>query len=289
MPIFTADPDQLVRSVVKQVTTIAMLPEVTVRIIQTVQDPQSTASDLQQIIMHDPALSSRILATVNSAFYGLPRQIASIDRAIVLLGRNAIKNFAVAASLEEMLPQIKLGGGYTSRDLWKHCVSVAAACGLFARQLHISSVDEAFLAGLIHDIGLIVSLQVDPDTVRQVCQQVLDTQQDFYAVEQELMGYDHQALGIALLEHWKFPSSCQAAAGFHHDPSAASPQDRQLTSLVHLADVICCELQSGFSLTAAGQSFQAGTLEHLKIAPEQLDDLRQRLPDHLSSAVQTFS
>src|SRR3954467_13581781 len=96
------EPNQLVKQMVKQVSTIATLPEVTAQIIKTVEDPRSSAQQLHKIVAHDPALCTRILKVVNSAFSGLPGQIGSIDRAIVLLGLNGIKNIAVAASLGQL-------------------------------------------------------------------------------------------------------------------------------------------------------------------------------------------
>ena len=89
--------NQLVQAAIKEVSHIATLPEVTMKIIGLVEDPDSTAQDLNKVISNDPALGARILKVVNSAFYGLPRQIGSINRAIVLLGLNAVKNIAIAA------------------------------------------------------------------------------------------------------------------------------------------------------------------------------------------------
>src|SRR4028119_920274 len=116
-----------VHEAVRNVTTIATLPEVTAKIIATVEDPRSSAQALHKIVSHDPALVTRILKVVNSAFYGLPGQIGSIERAIVLLGLNAIKNIAVAASLGQMFRGAKLCDGFAAKDLWTHRVAAGAA------------------------------------------------------------------------------------------------------------------------------------------------------------------
>src|SRR5450755_745441 len=110
-----ADPKARVSEIIRKVTTIATLPEVTVRIIKTVEDPKSSAQQLHKIVSHDPALVTRILKVVNSAFYGLPGQIGSIDRAIVLLGLNGIKNIAVAASLGQLFRGASLCEGYSAK------------------------------------------------------------------------------------------------------------------------------------------------------------------------------
>src|SRR5712675_2162701 len=102
-----AEPQIKVLEVVRKVSALATLPEVTAKIIRTVEDPKSTAAKLHQIVTHDPALVTRILKVVNSAFYGLPGQIGSVERAIVLLGLNAIKNIAVAASLGQLFRGVK--------------------------------------------------------------------------------------------------------------------------------------------------------------------------------------
>src|SRR3954454_22477972 len=164
-----ADSKQLVQQAIKKVTTIATLPEVTAKIIQTVEDPKSTAATLHQIVAHDPALVTRILKVVNSAFYGLPGQIGSIERAIVLLGLNAVKNIAVAASLGQLFRGVTLCEGFNAKDLWTHCVGVAVTARHLAREMKAPIADEAFLAGMIHDIGILVELQVWPDKLRQAC------------------------------------------------------------------------------------------------------------------------
>src|SRR4028119_1507034 len=122
-----------VHEAVRNVTTIATLPEVTAKIIATVEDPKSSAQALHKIVSHDPALVTRILKVVNSAFYGLPGQIGSIERAIVLLGLNAVKNIAVAASLGQLFRGAKLCEGVAAHDLWGGASGAAPACAVCAR------------------------------------------------------------------------------------------------------------------------------------------------------------
>src|SRR5690349_22760744 len=169
LPAAAADPQVLVQDAIKKVATIATLPEVTAKIVHTVEDPKSTAAQLHKIVSYDPALVSRIMKVVNSAFYGLPGQIGSIERAIVLLGLNAIKNIAVAASLGQLFKGAKLCDGFTAKDLWTHCIAVGVAARELARQMKLPVADEAFLAGMIHDVGILISLQSFPEQLRRVC------------------------------------------------------------------------------------------------------------------------
>src|SRR3954467_782027 len=195
-----AEPQARVMEAVKKVTTIATLPEVTAKIIATVEDPKSSAQTLHKIVSHDPALVTRIMKVVNSAFYGLPGQIGSIERAIVLLGLNAIKNIAVAASLGQLFRGAKLCEGFTPKDLWTHCIAVGVTARDLAKQMKLPVADEAFLAGMIHDMGILIAMQVHPEQVKQVCETARKGERSFVEIEHEVLGMDHQQLGMALAE-----------------------------------------------------------------------------------------
>jgi putative nucleotidyltransferase with HDIG domain len=274
---------------IKKVSSIATLPEITSKIISTVEDPKSTPATLHKIVSHDPALVTRILKVVNSAFYGLPGQIASIERAIVLLGLNAIKNIAVAASLGQLFRGVKLCEGFTAKDLWTHCISVAITARYIAKQMKVPLADEAFLAGMIHDVGLLVSLQVMPEKLRKVCESAKAPASIFCELEREQMGMDHQQLGAALCEQWKFPRSCQRVAGYHHRPFTLSDNNRHLVSIVHVADTLVAAGNYGFNLTAINQKLDEEALEGVGIDAMLIQLARNALPELLNNSAGVFA
>jgi HD-like signal output (HDOD) protein len=279
------DPQVLAREAIAKVTTLATLPEVTVQILRTVEDPRSSASQLHRIVSNDPALVARILKVVNSAFYGLPGQVASIERAIVLLGLHAVKNLAVAASLGQLFRgNLKLCGDFAPKDLWAHCVGVGVAARGLARMMKLHVADEAFLAGMIHDVGLVVHLQVTPEKLRQVCERSLAGEADFCQIEREVIGVDHQEMGRALAAHWKFPRTCQMAAGYHHRPEALGEEGHILVSLVHVADVLCCQEHIGFDLTAREETINSASLKSLDLDMASVEEFRQTLPQVIEAA-----
>lgn len=283
------DTQSLVTDAVRKVTTIATLPEVTARIIKTVEDPRSTASQLHKIVSHDPALVTRILKVVNSAFYGLPGQIGSIERAIVLLGLNAVKNIAVAASLGQLFRGSALCDGFAAKDLWTHCVAVGVTARELAKRLKSSLADEAFLAGMIHDVGLLVALQLWPEKLRNVCDTAKAGRQDFCSVERAIYGVDHQQLGKGLAELWKFPRSCQLVAGFHHTPQVLGDDNRLLVTLVHAADTICCRTAAhGFNLTAFNQPLDARLLNESGVDPSMVEEVAKNVEPMLLAAQATL-
>ncbi len=290
-PLSESSPEQAAAARVQQavgaVATLGTLPEITSRIVETIENRNSSAAQLHKIVCHDPALVTRILKVVNSAFYGLPGQIGSIDRAIVLLGLNAVKNLAVAASLGQMFRNARLCHGYTARDLWKHCIAVAVGARDMARQMRLPIAEEAFLGGMIHDVGLLVSLQVMPEKLQQVCNHAWQLRQvsqpyDFCLLERQTLGMDHQQLGMALSAQWKFPRSCQWVAGYHHRPGDLSEDGRMLVTLVQVADGLACEAEEGFPLTV-GSRTEDGGVERLGIEPSVIQTTRGRLSELISA------
>jgi len=290
MPPLTAnlslasDSNAIVADALKRLSTIATLPEVTAKIVSTVEDPRSSAANLHKIVAHDPALATRILKVVNSAFYGLPGQIGSVERAIVLLGLNAIKNIAVAASLGQLFRGVKLTDQFTAKDLWTHCIAVAVTARELARQMKAPIADEAFLAGLIHDVGLLVSLQLWPDKLRAACDAASTSEQPFTDIEREIVGADHQQLGQGLAELWKFPRSCQLVAGFHHKPTALHDNNRLLVTLVYVADTLCCQHNRGFNLTALRQNLDEAGLSDIRLDPQLITQTAAKLDELVGNA-----
>ena len=265
---------------------IATLPEVTVKIIETVEDPRSTARDLHEIIKCDPALSAKVLKVVNSAFYGLPGQIAGIDRAIVLLGLSAVKNLAIAASIARLFKGGKISEHFDPASLWRHSVAV----GLAARHLgsvsgEVANLDEFFVAGLIHDLGILIERQAFPEKLGEVCDRCAAGEGTFLELEAEIIGADHSQFGEALTTKWRFPRHLRAVIGFHHRPHDLSPELQRLGNLIHLADVLCCQEGMGFVQTAAHQEITEELLDALGLTVEQLTEVRDQLVEELDDAL----
>ncbi|MFM9995169.1 MAG: HDOD domain-containing protein [Phycisphaerales bacterium] len=280
--------EQVVSEAIREISHIATLPEITLRIVELVESPKSTAQDLHKVIANDPALCSRILKVVNSSFYGLPGQIGSINRAIVMLGLNAVKNIAIAASLAKLFRGGDLTPGFSAKALWKHSVSVAATAKLLADKLGMAFSDEAFLAGLLHDIGLMVEMQYDRNKLVEVLQQVGVNDEgvpavDLLEIEERVFGANHQHFGAALCEKWKFPNNFRYATGHHHNPTALPHDSRTIPCVIHAADRLVAETGESFRLDLPTTTIGADVMEVLKLSGDRLTELRAALPEHLKS------
>ncbi|GMU36625.1 MAG: HDOD domain-containing protein [Phycisphaerae bacterium] len=291
MTVQTADQSkQIVEKALSGLGEIATLPEVTVKIIEIVEDARSTARDLHEVIKHDPALSAKVLKVVNSAFYGLPGQIASVDRAIILLGLSAVKNIAIATSIARLFKGGRISEGFTATDLWRHSLAVGVACRLLAKKTHYPvQPDELFVAGLIHDMGILVERQAFPEKLTEVITAYSKQGGDFLELENAIIGANHQQFGGGLTTRWKFPRHLRAACGFHHNPDALSAELQKLGNVVKIADVLCCQEKLGFFYTHENGQITDAMLEDIGISREQLDETRAELPDQLADAEGTLT
>lgn len=265
---------ELALAAVRNISHIATLPEVTVRIIELVEDPSSSARDLHELISSDPALTARMLKVVNSAFYGLPRQIASINRAVSLLGLNAVKNIAIAASLAKLFRGGTIGSHFDAQQLWTHSCATAAAARTVAEMSGRKGIaDEAFLAGLVHDVGVLVELQHDRARFAAAIEEAIETG-DLRSAEIANLGETHEGFGAALCEHWKFPASLAWVAGHHHEPLAVPAANRDLPCIIHVADHIAGEAAGGFTLDLRGDGPDPLVLEALRLDDVALAEIR---------------
>ncbi len=282
----TATREQIVQTAIREISHIATLPEITLKIVSIVEDPNSTAQDLHAVISKDPALCTRILKVVNSAFYGLPGQIGSINRAIVLLGLNAVKNIAIAASLSKMFKGGQLTPTFSAKDLWSHSLAVGTATKLIAESMRMGLVDEAFLSGLLHDVGLMVEMQWDRNKLSEVLDKTSKSPAGTSSVtlEEAIYGASHQDFGAALSEKWKFPKSFTNVIGHHHNPMALPADQRTLPCMVFVADRLAAELKGGYTADIGDMSIPAEILDVLRLTEEDLTAIKAKLPEAIATS-----
>jgi len=281
----TTDNVPIVEKTIARLGEIATLPEVTVKIIELVEDPKSTARDLHELIKSDPALSARVLKVVNSAFYGLPGKVANLDRAVALLGLSAVKNIAIAASISRIFQSGRIGQQFSAKDLWAHSVAVGVASRMLCLALGPKiGGEELFLAGLIHDLGILVERQAFPEQLAEAVGKAADQGGGFCQSEQAILGADHQAFGQVLTAKWRFPVPLQYVVGQHHSPEHIPAEYQVVGAIVHLADVLCCQERIGFYLTAADETITPELMDLAGVTDEILQNTRANLAEQIAEA-----
>lgn len=225
---------------------IPSIPLVLVRIIQTLDADKSSSKELEELILHDPALSARILRLANSAFYSFRARVKTISHAITLLGMNLVTSLAIGINIFDTFTKGAKGEAIHINQLWMHSCGV----GVMVKEIWIrrgGSAKEgefAFLCGLLHDLGKAVLFKTYPGHYSSIFAIAKsDTDPAISSYEVENYGVDHAAVGEMLAKQWGFPLELASVIRSHHDPLAL---DMPMINAVMVADLVAKELKIGY-------------------------------------------
>jgi len=280
----------VVQTTMQRVSAVATLPSVALRIMRIAEDPTATAEALHVVLSTDPALAARVLRVVNSAFYGRSGAVSSTRAAIQLLGVNAVRNIAIAASLTKMFRGGRAVAGFEPSELWIHSMAVGAAAQRLATASGTVPPEEALLAGLLHDIGILIAMQAWlPEFTAVISAVTRNSTVSFTAAESDFLGATHEAFGEALCVEWRFPRVFAQVCAHHHDPLRLPASDRLLPALVHVADVLAARAEAGYCRTVATREVDPAVLTVVGLSDEQVASVEAVLQDDLAQAIALFS
>lgn len=238
--------ERLLRIIEDELQDLPPLPAVIVRVMQTVNDPTTSASDLNRLISADSALTSKVLRLVNSSYYGFPRKIATITNAVVILGFNTVRNLTTSLGV---FNAFDARGQKTALDrsaFWAHSMGVAVAAGVIARRKGIGSksVEEVFIGGLLHDIGKLFLDQYFPDQYAIAIKLAGAAKISIWESEKTALGVGHALVGKRIAEKWNLPHSLTSMITLHHQPVFAK-EYFELTATIQAADQVARKLGLG--------------------------------------------
>ncbi|RMG31687.1 MAG: HDOD domain-containing protein [Gammaproteobacteria bacterium] len=258
-------------ALVEQTQELVSFPDLALRLMDMIHDPQASASDLGNLIMEDPALTARLLRIANSAFYGFPSRIDTVTRAVTVIGTLELLDLVLATTMVDSFAGLPVEW-IDMEAFWAHSLYTAVVTRLIAQQLRAPAHEHRFIAGLLHDIGALVLCLQRPEALRKVLEQAAVTRRPLHELEREHLGYHHGEVGAALMHHWHLPESLARPAADHHDLEAVAGADFA-TASVHLADVIACRAGHPGLHLGAPPPLQPACLDGLAHAEDVLDTL----------------
>lgn len=265
------------------------LPTIATRIFEVTNDPEATVDDLKEIISTDQVVAGRILRAVNSAYYGFPRQIDTLSKAIVILGFNNVRSLALSVSIMEVFSK-KSASGLNFGELWKHAVGAAFCARSLARKYIPRDIEKIFIAGLLHDIGIVAMGQSFPEEYAKILDSVKASGKMLYALEDEAFGFNHANVGQFMADKWLLPGTLSSAIGVHHNPAMAEPENQAICYAVHAADYLCKVYEFG-SYGEADAEFKQTyrpAMDMFNITDQGCDDAMQKLLDNDIEEASTF-
>ncbi len=232
--------NQEIRQVLLRIKQLPTLPQVVTHLLKLIDNPASSASQVSKIISQDQSLATKVLKLVNSPFYGMPKRIATLSQATVILGFNTIKNLALTAAIFDQFGHgdpAQEHQGFNRERFWEHSVACAVAAKTIAEHLQYEMPEEAFMAGLIHDIGKVIFDQFLHKDFGVALDYARENKVPLFEGEKHAIGAQHTEIGAWLGEKWNLPAHLNAAIEYHH--SLENPvKYAKIVAIVHLANII---------------------------------------------------
>ncbi len=249
------------------------MPHLASKMLQILSDPDSTVEDLAGVIEQDPAIMATLIKVSNSALYRTGEEISTLNNAVTRLGFKTIRSLVLTATTHSLFPKNNAKLEVMSQALWQH----AKECGLASRRIAAfvgyHDPEEAFVAGLLHDIGKLAILLKHPEYYKRITENQRGNVSSISA-ENEVLGFDHAEAGGVLMDKWKMPENLALSVKFHHTPDSAGA----FSSLAHIVSLGDC-LSHSYGIYAGKMQTdgdrQASNLIALKLTEDDLEALRE--------------
>lgn len=206
---------------VKQADDLQMMPQTARKVIDLVSKETSTAQDLANVIEKDANITTRILKIANSAFYGLRREVTTVQRAIVILGYKSVRSLTIASSSKAMHKRF----GITEQLMWDHSVGTAIIGRILSKGKSAGVGEMAFVGGLLHNVGKAIMNNQCPEAYNEVMMSVYNDKIDYPEAEKSIFGYTYPEVGSRIIEKWGLPESIFRTIRYHH-LSSLGPEER---------------------------------------------------------------
>lgn len=277
------DQDAQRKQIEKFIRRIPSLSTTVGKVLEVCSRAEASPNELNKVIALDPVLTGQVLKLINSAYYSLVNKVTSLTRAITMLGLNTVKNMALSTAIIRTVSSAKKSKVLPTRKFWAHSISVGVSAKLLARvkDIPVMEREEFFISGLLHDLGKVPF----GDEYIHVLSKVKREQIPLIDAERELLGIDHQEVGLMIAEKWKLSKAISGCIGNHHELDLLDSEYQQQTAFVALGNIYSNIYDIGF----AGDSYPAEReieklLEITELSWVELSDIRDEIDNEIQKA-----
>ncbi|PID72668.1 MAG: signal transduction protein [Desulfobulbus propionicus] len=271
---------------IQQFKKVKTLPHIVTKLAQMINDEDSTLQDFEEVIRLDPALVARLLTLVNSSYFGMSRKVDSISRAVALLGMKNLHNMAVTDAIQSMIDTDAASHTFSPKRLWSHSAAVGICCKMIAERILSINGDDAYLAGILHDIGLIVLFETAREDFLAIINSLEPGGLTIEQLEQEKLGTDHTQIGYLLVQEWQIAQPLAEAIRDHHNQAKNFPE-KSVAAIVQIAEYIVNQVN--FSLKDGQQAPLPEELsKHVQKNLEEYKVLAEDLPEELENITNLY-
>jgi len=267
--------------IIKKIGEFPPLPAVTTKLLKLLNEQDSSTNDIIKTVSLDALLTTKLLKLCNSPLYGFRREITSVNRAVVLLGRKTITNLVISICCSKQYEGSQEGYVLDSGSLWKHSVSNAFASELLADKIGYQDTSLLFTASLLQDIGKILLDSYIKENISRLDIKINENNKAFHEIEKEILGYHHGEIGAELLKHWNFPDIIIDSVRYHHEPKDAKI-DKKLAYLVQLSDYLSTMLGIGVGIDGLQYRVNLDDLSIFNLSAQEIQMILIQLTEQMS-------
>lgn len=260
----------LTENILDSMDRIKPFPQVVVRALHLLEDPDLPASKIVEVVKYDPVITVRLLQVCNSALFGLKRRVESLQQAMLILGSQAMMRLIVAFGALDLLKDQLPGYGLERGELLDHAVACATLSQTLLRELNFPEDHAVFTGAILHDVGKLVLNEYAGRQYWEISRMVEDEGHSAIEAERAVLGVDHAQVGAELARRWNLPQSIVVVILRHHD-SVSLLRDPLAVCLVHLANVMCVQLGIGAGTRGLANRPSAELLQSMGWSPKKLD------------------
>jgi HD-like signal output (HDOD) protein len=268
------------QSLVKESIELISLPDVYVRLQSVINSPDTSMSDIAQIIVHDPAITARLLKLVNSPFFGLVSKVDTMTHAINLLGTQQVHDLVLATVVIDSFSGFP-NDSYNIYDFWFKGVYCAVTARLLAFHCNEVDTERPFIGGLLHNIGHLVMYQKIPDESKKSADLAAKNGIDLYQAERETCGFDYAQVGAELMREWKLPESLLTITEYHVEPVKANNY-RLETAIIHIALAITSSALAEVTISPDTLQINPACLQLTGLSIESMAEIKNEVDQQAS-------
>ena len=265
------DVDSLKEKILRNVEELPPMPQVVIKTKELIADSNSDAKKIAEVIETDQAIATKVLKVANSSYFGMSGKISSISHASVVLGHKILGEIVTLAGTEGILDGKLKGYGYDSKELWKHSLAVAFGSKIITNTKNSGLVEEAQMAGLIHDVGKIILDSYILDKKNEIETYMEKEEKTFLEAESHYFGFNHAEIASEVCRKWNFPDSINYAIKYHHQPSGSD--GNEMAYILHVADYIAIMSGIGYDSDDFLYELEEGTMDFLSMKKEDVSEI----------------
>jgi len=258
------------------------------QILELANDEEVMLEHFGRVVAQSPSLAVKVVKVANSALYGMEGRITRLERAVLILGVRAVASIASSVLATSRLRGVRLGS-LRGDALWLHSLEIGACAELAARFLGLPHEAEAYLAGLLHDMGLLEMHEAHGERYVEIVERSIHENLPLEVLEQDTFGTTHASLLSSRATSWGFPEKLRDAIGGHHDPALAPESARAITNMVRVAHILVDEPTGGWKDAPVNPEADAAVLAELGLGDDDIADIRTALAERLKDLTTVFS